>query len=353
MTDFEQMKQFFLQHRERLVDYNLINSNARKCEKYLPEYVYKNIIHNPDVKDFFVLNFPFDVKSGLVNVDSLDSFVFDFYFVDYGDKIVIDDAERTFDCGVESYEGNGVILAQKDVTEKYLLKNGLQYSNYAIIKQTNIQTFVQDTITFVKVLQTLNNAQPYPPYILELDDAREVVEVLTRCWIYGEKSEKDENARKLALFDNQKILQENGDCEEGAYPPFFNKHAFVGVFFNSDGKVLVRKSGTETESRYDFAIHDYVLKDECCSLVGIQRAIQQSFGFDFYFGDVAPALTTTRNRLICDFYVVRCYDVSTKQLCGDGENTFDWMGKDDLFALLNADRFANYPVSLLECLYEL
>ena len=37
--------------------YNLIDSDTRRCDVHLPEYVCQNIINNPDVKDFFVLNF--------------------------------------------------------------------------------------------------------------------------------------------------------------------------------------------------------------------------------------------------------------------------------------------------------
>ncbi len=352
MTDFQKIKEFFLQRCGKFVEYSVIDSDARKCEKHLPEYVCQNIINNPGVKDFFVLNFPFYSNAGLVEIDSFDSFVFEFYFIDYGDKIVISDAKRTFDCGVEEYEGNGVILAQKTVVEKYLLKNGLQSIDNDIVKQTSLQTFVQDTVAFVKALQTLNNAQPYPPYILELDSARETVDALTRCWVYGERIDGVQPARKLALFDSQKNLLENFSCAEDGYPPIFNKHAFTGLFFNSDGKVLVKKTRTDTAPKYDFAIHDFVLQDEDNSLIAFQRAIKQNLGLDFYFGELAPALTTTRDKLIFDFYVVHGYDVAIEQLHNDS-NAFEWIEKDKLFALLKADRFANYPVKLLEYLCEL
>ena len=353
MTTLEQMKHFFLKHRERLVGYNLIDSDTRRCDVHLPEYVCQSIINNPDVKDFFVLNFPFDSNSGLVDVDSLDSFVFDFYFLDYGDKIVIDDARRTFDCGVECYEGNGVILKQLELTEKYLLKNGLQYSNYTITKETSIETFVQDTITFVKVLQTLNNAQPYPPYILELDDACEVTDLLTRCWIYGEKIEADNSSRAVALFDNHKNLQEYFDCKEDAYPPFFNKHKFVGVFFNSEGMLLVRKRTDNGKALYDFAIDDYVLVDECNSLSGLQRAISNDFGFDFFFGDVAPKLTLKQNKLISDYYVIHCYDISIEQLKHNDNYSFEWINKDTLLSLLNNGSFLYCSMNIINYSYEI
>ena len=127
MTHFDQMKEFFLQHREKLVAYRVIDSTVRTQEMHLPEYVCENILNNPNVKDFFVIEFPCNSNTSLIEIDSLDSFVFDLYFVDYGDKITITDAQRTVDCGVEAYEGNGVIFTQKAVTEHYLAKNGLQF----------------------------------------------------------------------------------------------------------------------------------------------------------------------------------------------------------------------------------
>ena len=207
--------------------------------------------------------------------------------------------------------------------------------------------------TFVKALQTLNGARPYPPYLLELDDAREVEDALTRCWICGEKSERCENARTLSLFDKQKVKEEHVTCEEGVYPKLSNKLAFIGAFFDSDGRVLLQKKRTQTGILYDFAIRDYVLKDEYDSLMGLQRAVRQCFGFDFYFGDLAPAVTLTQKRLILDFYVVPHYDVPTEELCGDGKDTLEWFTREEFFDLIAANRFESYPQGLLTLLYGL
>ena len=344
MTDFERIKRFFEEHQGRFVGYEVIDSATQKAKALLDEAVCESIVSNPRVKDFFLLYFPFDSHSALVDIDSLDSFTFEIYFADYGDKIVIHDAGRTFACGVEAYEGNGVLATHKDVADRYVERNGMAFEGWAVTKKTSLATFVQDTVTFVKVLQTLNNAQPFPPYLLELDAAREVVDVLSRCWIQGEKIEKNGNARRVAIFDNQKILQEHFTCGEEAYPRCFNKHAFVGLFFHSDGKVLLRRS---EDPLWDFAIRDYVLEEEWSSLIGLQRAVKENFGFDFLFGDVAPALTTTHDKLILDFYVIRGYDIETEALCKDATD-FVWMEKAQARDLLKE----RYPASLLGYLLE-
>ena len=154
----------------------------------------------------------------------------------------------------------------------------------------------------------------------------------------------------MAIFDNQKILQEHFTCGEEAYPRCFNKHGFVALFLNGDGKVLLRK---DNAASWDFAIRDYVLEEEWSSLEGLQRAIKQSFGFDFFFGDVAPSLTTTRDKLILDFYVIHGYDVETKELCGDSAETFVWMEKEKARALLKDEAIARYPSSLIDYLLAL
>lgn len=354
MKDFEKIKGFFIDHLDRFVAYNVITKEEKDKETHLTEYVAKNIVRNPSVKDYFVLNFPFDSGKDLVDIDSLDSFVFDFYFIDYGDKIVIDDACRTFECGVEAYEGNGVLVQQSKKVDRYLEKNGLSWAEGSITCQTSMQTFVQDTITFVRVLQTLNNIQPYPPYILELDDAKEVVDVLTRCWVKGEKITDGKSTRKLALFDNWKNLSKGRSCAEKSYPIFDNKNKFVCLFFNQDGKVLIRKSTKEGDALYDFAIVGFILKDEWSSLVGLQREIQETFRFDFFFGEVAPVVSTIRNKVITDFYVINDYNVTIEEITnGDGKFIFDWVTKDEIVALIKSGDFGDYSLKLIEYLYEI
>ena len=353
MTDFEKIKQFFATHQGRFVGYNVIDSNTIKSKSYLSQYLCDNVLRNPNVKDFFALEFPFDSQTGLVDIDSLDSFVFDFYFVDYGNTVVIDDAGRTFECGVASYEGNGVIANQRQVTNKYLAKNGLICTeNYAIVKQTSLDTFVQDTITFVKALQTLNNAQPYPPYLLQLDDATHVVDVLTRCWVNGERLTDGKSTKKVALFNNYKEMQQ-GSCPVSSYPPFYNKLRFVGVFINSDGKVLVRRKAKCNRKPYKFAIDDFVTCDNQNSLVGLQQAIHNNFGFEFWWGEVAPTVTVTANKQICDYFVVPCFDVDTNDIKGSPKYLYQWIDKSELLQLLQSGKFAtDYPTTLVKYLLE-
>ena len=68
-------------------------------------------MRNPEIKDYFAIEFPF--SDHLITIDSKDSFVFDFYFLETDDKILITDANRTFDCNVDSFEGNGVFALKR------------------------------------------------------------------------------------------------------------------------------------------------------------------------------------------------------------------------------------------------
>ncbi len=354
MTDFEKIKQFFVEHTDKFVHYKIIDKEEKSKEGYLSDFIHKQILNNPKVKDFFAIEFPFncDDKS-LVTIDSLDSFVFDFYFLDLDNKIIITDAERTFQCGVEAYEGNGVLADKYDIVKKYLAKNNIEDGDFAISKVTTLDTFVQDTITFIKVLQTLNNIQPFPPYLLELDSAKEVVDVLTRTWVNSEKITDGKSSRKLALFDNHKRLMENQSCPEKSYPAFHNKHAFVSVFFNEEDKVLICKNLKGKKPQYDFAITDYVAEDEWYSLEALQRAIKENFGFEFWFGEVAPALTTVKDKIITDYYIIKNYNVSIEELTYDNQKiAYDWVSKDELIALVKSGDFGSYTKAFIEYVYE-
>lgn len=349
MPNFEIIKQFFIDHIDRFVHYKVNTKEQVIQKKYLTENICKEIINNPKVIDFFTIEFPLDAPNGLISIDSLDSFVFDFYFLNLGDSIVISDAGRTFECGVEAFEGNGVLAEKIDLLKRYLSKNGMTYDCYNILKQTNIDTFIQDTITFIKVLQTLNNIQPFPPYLLELDQAKEVVDVLTRTWINNEIITNSNNSRTLALFDNHKGLINNAFCHEKSYPAFFNKHAFVGIFINENKQLLIRKNLKDKKPYYDFAINDFVLKDEFYSLEGLQRAIKENFGFDFFFGELAPVLTINKNKIITDYYIVENYNVSIDQMVFDNkEVSYKWIIKEELLDLIQSGDFKNYAPSFIE-----
>ncbi len=354
MTDFEKIKNFFLERVDNFVHYKVLDKSDKLQEGYLSQFVYEKIINDTEVDDFFAIEFPFTCEENLHCIDSLDSFTFDFYFLSLGDKIVITDAERTFECGVEAFEGNGVLAEKLDRVREYLERNGMELNEYAIIKQTSIHSFVSDAITFTRVLQTLNNIQPYPPYILELDEAREVEEVLTRAWIKNESIAVEQNGRKLALFDNHKTLVEKDEGFENCYPVFYNKHAFVGIFFNKNREVLLSKKIDGGQTVYDFAVKDFVLKDESFSLEGLQRRIKECFGFDFFFGEIAPKLTTIENKVITDYYIVDDYDVLPSELSFDSEKiSYEWGNKEKVFSLIELGEFSNYSLEFINYIYQI
>ena len=355
MTDFEKIKDFFTKHIDKFVCYKIISKEEKIKEKYLTDYVLNNLIQNENVKDFFVMEFPSSGENkNLVTIDSCDSFVFDIYFVDYGDKIFLTDAGRTFDCCVEAFEGNQVFANQKDIMTKYLEKYGITNNFYTVEKQITTDTYIKDTINFVKALQTINNSQPYPPYVLELDNAKETADVLTRTWVNGEKITDGNNSRSLALFDNHKNLCERQSCPENAYCEYDNKHAFVGICFNEENKVLIKRNLNGSKPQYDFAIKDFVLEDESYSLEALQRTIHDSFGIELWFGEVAPTLTTIKNKVITDYYIINNYNVSITDLSFDSEEVaYDWVTFDEIIALVKAGDFGSYTKTFINYIYEM
>ena len=355
MTDFEKIKQFFIEHIDKFVYYKIISKDEKINSNYLPDYVLNNLVHNESVKDFFVMEFPsINENKSLVTIDSCDSFVFDIYFVDYGDKIVLTDAGRTFDCCVEAPEGNGVFANQKDVMTKYLNKFGIINNFYTIEKQITFDTYIKDTINFVKALQTINHSEPYPPYVLELDNAKETVDVLSRTWIKGEKITDGKDSRSLALFDNHKNLCENQTCPQNGYCEYNNKHAFVGIFFNDDNKVLITRRLKASKPQYDFTIKDYVIENESYSLEALQRAVHDNFGTELWFGEVAPILTTLKNKVITDYYIINSYNISIDDLSFDSkEVAYGWATIEEIIVLIKSGDFGDYTETFISYVCEL
>lgn len=355
MSSFEKIKEFFISHANNFVCYKIISKEEKIKENHLTDYVCQEIVQNEKVQDFFVMKFPSnDENKKLITIDSCDSFVFDIYFVDYSDKIVLTDAGRTFDCCVEAFEGNEVFASQKDLMTKYLSKYEITNNLYTVEKQTTLATFISDTINFVTALQTINNAQPYPPYVLELDNAKQTRDVLSRTWIKGEKITDGSTGRLLALFDNHKNLYERQTCPENAYCEYDNKHAFVGIFFNEENKVLIKRNLKGTKPQYDFAIKDYILENESYSLEALQRAIHDNFGIEFWFGEVAPLITTIKDKVITDYYVVNNYNISINDLSfDDKEVAYDWVTLEELFVLIRSGDFCPYSETFINYVLEI
>ena len=183
MTEFEQIKQFFVDHANKYVNYRVVGSDELKAQRFPDEYTASNIFANKDVVDFFAIEFPYQSNPPLVDVESLDSFTFGIYFVNYGNQIVIDDTRRTWDCGADRFEGNGIIATQLPLVQQFLSKRGLDFTNYAITKKTSLDSFVADTINVVTAMQTLNNLQTTPPYFANNPHIDDTTQALTECWV--------------------------------------------------------------------------------------------------------------------------------------------------------------------------
>ena len=185
MTDFDKIKQFFVDHTNKYVNYRVIDRDELKAQRFPDEYTASNIFVNKDVVDFFAIEFPYQSNPPLVDVESLDSFTFGIYFVNYGNQIVIDDTRRTWDCGADSPEGNGVIATQLALVKDYLAGRGLDFTNYAITKTTSLDSFVTDAINVVTAMQTLNNLQTNEPYIVSDTRIDDTTQALTECWVHS------------------------------------------------------------------------------------------------------------------------------------------------------------------------
>lgn len=353
MKDFNEIKQFFIDHQNMLVEYKVISSEEKRKQTYLSDFERDFIVHDKAVKDFFVLEFPHMSNNNLYTIDSNDSFVFDFYFYTYGVTVYISDGGRSFDCGVEAYEGNCALAYHREAAKKYLEQFGIEYNTKDICKKTSIDSFIQDTINFVRALQTINNMENDPPYILDLGEGKRTNDILSRLWHQNLSIKDGEKGRSLALFSYCKDCL-NHTVREFNLQEYGYKHTVTGVFFNEEGKVLIRRNLKESKNKpYEFSVKDYVLYLEEFGLETLQRLIKDEFGFHFYFDAVAPAITITKEGIINDYFIVNKYNVLLEELKYD--NTvyeYDWVTKEELMALVKAGDFGDYTETFIELIYE-
>ena len=118
--------------------------------------------------------------------------------------------------------------------------------------------------------------------------------------------------------------------------------------------MLLRRDLKKNPCVYDFAISDFVLEGETDSLETLQRAMKESLGLDFFFGELAPALTTAKNKLITDYYLIDRYEVAIEELSFDKAAFFyRWATKEELFQLIKQGDLGGYTALFAQYVCEL
>lgn len=179
--DFYKMKRFFEDRKNNFVIYDVNNKDSSRYSHYFTP---------PKYEDIFYLEFDagyFNARDDKYYIDPYDSFVFGMQFVNYGDRIEVTDYNRSFECGVEEAEGNGLMAKHFDKVQKVVNAHGLELKELIsngteIRKITSLNTFVLDAIKLIKVMLMINYMKDTYPYISGNKNIWEDIRALKQSW---------------------------------------------------------------------------------------------------------------------------------------------------------------------------
>ena len=180
-SDFLRIKEFFIEREGEYVFYRVKPFHFRDA--------YNDYCRSSHFKDGFYIEFDWRCDTDRYAMDSYDSFVFGFWCAYYGDRIEFSDCNRTWECGVEAYEGTGLFAKHFDEVEAVIKRHGYSFSTQSgcetvIQKVTSTDTFVRDAIELVRLMLLINRITGEPPYINEDDpDVLDDIRALEESWL--------------------------------------------------------------------------------------------------------------------------------------------------------------------------
>ena len=181
-SNFLKIKDFFTEREDEYVFYRVKPLHyGDVCNDYC---------RAPRFKDGFCIefdwNFDDDTKYA---IDSYDSFVFGIYCTYYGDRIEFSEFNRTWECGVEAYEGTGLFGKHFNEVEAMIKRHGYDFSKErgcetVIQKVTTLDTFARDAIELIRIMLLVNRITDEPPYINEDDpNVLNDIRALEESWL--------------------------------------------------------------------------------------------------------------------------------------------------------------------------
>ncbi len=207
-ADFLKIKEFFTARQREYVLYNV------KPLSYGDAY--SDFCPIERFRDGFLLEFDLDAEDypGLYAIDPYDSFTFSINCVYYGDRIELTDCNRTWECGVEAFEGTGLAATHYDEMAAFVKAHGYSLGGderlgTVIKKVTSVDSFVRDTIELIRIMLTINRIDEVPPYLHE--DKPEVVgdiEALEESWL-------SEVAKRPFVAGGPKVIDLSHPIENG------------------------------------------------------------------------------------------------------------------------------------------
>lgn len=181
-SDFLKIKDFFIKRQDEYVFYRVKPLHHGD--------VFSDYCRPPYFKDGFYIEFDWRFEDPTkYAIDSYDSFVFGIYCTYHGDRIVLSDYNRTWECGVEAYEGTGLFGQHFDEVEALIKRHGYDFAKErgcetVIQKVTSNETFARDAIELIRIMLLINRITDEPPYVNE-DDPSVLCDIsaLEKSWL--------------------------------------------------------------------------------------------------------------------------------------------------------------------------
>ena len=179
--EYEKMKEFFNSNKDKFVFYQLDFDNKCMYSDYFWPQPFKENCYIHFHSSYISANKPQNKE--LYYIDSYDSFVFGIYLVNYGDRIELTDFNRTWECGVEEFEGSGLFSKYYDLVKEIVTKHGFCMEKTEIHKVTTLKTFVKDAIALTKIMLMVNYIKDKPPYLSYNKYIKEDIHALRKSWL--------------------------------------------------------------------------------------------------------------------------------------------------------------------------
>lgn len=184
LEQFDSIRCFFEERSNKYVEYT-VNSNPGNEHTYY-------FSPPPFQRDFYI-RFASPHLSEVYQfyrIDSYDSFVFGIYFIDYGNRIEVSDMNRTWECGVEAFEGTGLMAKHLPLVKQKVEDYGFDALNFGLEmgkttelhKVTTEKTFVSDAISLVELMLLINHIKPTPPHLRKNKYIRQEIDALQKSW---------------------------------------------------------------------------------------------------------------------------------------------------------------------------
>lgn len=256
-------------------------------------------------------------------------------------------------CMFSDYRQENVLPKISD----YFKRNCVEIVDNKILKTTNKENFVWDTINFLKVLFAINQTSEKIPCVVEDENIFEIKEDLIKTWILNKKLKTKTEGEVIDLYDNDRQLLKEKGIRGNNLKQKTNRLTVHIVFFNSKNQMLIQKRTTTKKvfpGLWDVSVGGGVLAGET-SEQAMKREVEEELGVNLDFGYFRPQLTVNFRNGFDDYYLIKDFDVDLSTLSYQKEEVEQllWADKETVLKFIENNEFIPYEKEFISVLFEL